>query len=77
MRSTASGSFLLINNLIGLGAGPLLIGRVSDALKSSYGVDALRAAAVGGTAFYVLAAILMFFAAGRLRGDWVEDSGQA
>src|SRR3546814_5738272 len=48
MRSTASGSFLLINNLIGLGVGPLLIGRVSDSLKSTYGLDALRAAAVGG-----------------------------
>jgi len=74
MRSTASGSFLLINNLIGLGIGPLLIGRVSDSLKSSYGVDALRAAAVGGTIFYLLAAILMFLAAKRLRMDWVEDS---
>ncbi|HWI77112.1 MAG TPA: MFS transporter [Sphingomicrobium sp.] len=77
MRSTASGSFLLINNLIGLGVGPLLIGRLSDALKSSYGADALRAAAVGGTIFYLLAAVLMFFAAGRLRNDWVEDSPKA
>lgn len=77
MRSTASGSFLLINNLIGLGVGPLLIGRLSDALKSSYGADALRAAAVAGTVFYFLAAILMFFAASRLRGDWVEDSPKA
>ncbi|MGN6155223.1 MAG: spinster family MFS transporter [Sphingomicrobium sp.] len=77
MRSTASGSFLLINNLIGLGAGPLLIGRVSDALKSSYGADALRAAAVAGTIFYLIAAILMFCAARRLQNDWVEDSPQA
>lgn len=77
MRSTASGSFLLINNLIGLGVGPLLIGRVSDSLKSTYGVDALRAAAVGGTVFYLLAAILMFFAAKRLEKDWVGDSTPA
>jgi MFS family permease len=77
MRSTASGSFLLINNLIGLGVGPLLIGRVSDSLKSSYGVDALRAAAVGGTIFYLLAAVLMFFAAKRLRKDWVDDSARS
>jgi len=77
MRSTASGSFLLINNLIGLGVGPLLIGRISDALKSTYGADALRVAAVGGTAFYLLAAILMFFAAKRLQNDWVEDSREA
>jgi MFS family permease len=77
MRSTASGSFLLINNLIGLGVGPLLIGRISDALKASYGADALRMAAVGGTAFYLVAAILMFFAAKRLRGAWVADSAEA
>ena len=74
MRSTASGSFLLINNLIGLGVGPLLIGRVSDALKSTYGADALRNAAIAGTAFYLLAGLLMFFAAKRLRDDWVDDS---
>jgi MFS family permease len=73
MRSTASGSFLLINNLIGLGLGPLLIGSLSDALKSTYGIDALRNAAVAGTAFYLLAGLLMLFAGRRLRSDWVND----
>lgn len=73
MRATASANFLLINNLIGLGVGPLLIGRISDALKESYGADSLRYAAVGCTAFYLLAALLMFFAIKRLRDDWVED----
>ena len=34
MRSTASASFLLINNLIGLGIGPLLIGHVSDVAEA-------------------------------------------
>jgi MFS family permease len=73
MRATASASFLLINNLIGLGVGPLLIGRLSDALKASHGVDALRTAAVASTGFYVLAAVLMFLCVKRLRSDWVED----
>jgi MFS family permease len=73
MRSTASGSFLFINNLIGLGVGPLLMGRISDALKSTYGVESLRYAAVGCTAFYLVAAVLMFLAASRLRADWVDD----
>ena len=73
MRATASASFLLINNLIGLGAGPLLIGRLSDALKTTYGVDALRNAAVACTGFYVLAGALMFLAAARLRAEWVND----
>ena len=73
MRSTASGSFLFINNLIGIGIGPLLMGGISDALKKTYGAESLRYAAVGCTAFYLVAALLMLFAVGRLRGDWVED----
>jgi predicted MFS family arabinose efflux permease len=73
MRATASASFLLINNLIGLGVGPLLMGHISDVLKTTYGVESLRYAAVGCTAFYLVAALLMFFAAARLRRDWLDD----
>jgi hypothetical protein len=74
MRATASASFLLINNLIGLGGGPLLIGRVSDLLKKSYGVESLRYAAVAATAFYLLAAALMLIAVKHLRSAWVDDT---
>jgi MFS family permease len=77
MRATASASFLLINNLIGLGVGPFLIGRLSDALKHSYGSEALRYAAVAVTSFYLLAALLMFLAAPRLRSSWVDDAVEA
>jgi predicted MFS family arabinose efflux permease len=73
MRATASASFLLINNLIGLGVGPYLIGGISDALKGRYGVESLRYAAVGVTVFYLVAAFLMSFAVKRLRTDWVDD----
>jgi len=73
MRATASASFLLINNLIGLGIGPYLIGAISDVLKHRYGAEALRYAAVSCTAFYVLAALLMFLAVAKLRGNWVAD----
>ncbi|MES2135728.1 MAG: MFS transporter [Pseudomonadota bacterium] len=73
MRATASASFLLINNLVGLGVGPILIGRLSDLLKSTYGVDSLRNAAVGCTAFYLLAALLMLLAVKPLRSAWVDD----
>lgn len=74
MRSTASASFLLINNLIGLGIGPMLIGALSEMFKERYGTEALRYAAVSVVGFYVLAAILMMFAVRRLREDWVEDA---
>lgn len=73
MRATASASFLLINNLIGLGVGPYLIGAISDALKHSYGSEALRYAAVAVSAFYLLAAFLMLLCVSRLRSNWVED----
>jgi MFS family permease len=73
MRATASASFLFINNLVGLGVGPLLIGTVSELLKKSQGIEALRYAAVGSVAFYLVAALLMLFAVKRLPRDWVED----
>jgi predicted MFS family arabinose efflux permease len=73
MRSTASASFLLINNLIGLGVGPWLMGRLSDALKASHGVDALRDAAVACLVFYLLAAFLMLLSMRSLRASWVTD----
>jgi len=74
MRATGSGSFLLINNLIGIGVGPVLIGGLSDRFKAAYGADSLRFAAVGCLGFYVLAAVLVLFAVRSLRKDWVEDA---
>jgi predicted MFS family arabinose efflux permease len=73
MRSTASASFLLINNLVGLGVGPWLMGRLSDALRSAYGADALRDAAVICLGFYVVAAVLMLLAVRPLRASWAAD----
>ena len=72
MRATASASFLLINNLVGLGVGPWLIGRLSDMLKS-HGADALRDAAVACLGFYLVAAVLMFAAVPFLKRSWVAD----
>ncbi len=72
-RATASASFLFINNLVGLGVGPLLIGGLSDALKSSYGSDSLRYAAVACTAFYLVAALLALLSARHLRSSWIAD----
>jgi MFS family permease len=77
MRSTASASFLLINNLIGLGVGPYLIGSISTALKQSYGAESLRYAAVGCTVFYLIAAGLMVLCVPRLRTSWVDETARA
>jgi MFS family permease len=73
MRSTASGSFLLINNLIGLGVGPTLIGALSVMFKERFGDEALRYAAVSVVGFYLIAALLMLLAVRRMNADWVDD----
>ena len=73
LRATASASFLLINNLIGLGIGPTLIGALSDLFKERFEDEALRYAAVSVVGFYFLAAFLMMFAVKRLSRDWVDD----
>jgi MFS family permease len=70
MRATASASFLLINNLIGLGIGPWLMGRLSDAMTATRGADALRDAAILCLGFYLIAAVLMLIAVRPLRRGW-------
>ena len=71
MRATASASFLFINNLIGLGLGSLIMGRLSDAMTAVHGADALRWATTYALGFYLVAAVLMLLAVRPLRRDWV------
>ena len=71
MRATASASFLFINNLIGLGLGSLIMGRLSDAMTAVHGAEALRYATTYALGFYLVAAGLMLLAVRPLRRDWV------
>src|SRR3546814_13294420 len=71
MRATASASFLMINNLIGLGVGPMLMGALSDHFTASYGVDALRNAVIPCISFYLVAPFLMLFPARPAQAHWV------
>lgn len=70
MRTTASAIFLFINNLVGIGLGNLVIGALSDAMRTRYGDEALRYAILSGTVFYVIAALLFVLTAPRLKRDW-------
>ncbi|WP_305098562.1 spinster family MFS transporter [Croceibacterium aestuarii] len=72
-RSMASALFLLINNLIGLGAGIYALGALSDALTPVYGAEALRMSMLFALSLYALAALLMALAGPSLRRGWVED----
>ncbi|MBI3438761.1 MAG: MFS transporter [Proteobacteria bacterium] len=70
-RTTASALFLFINNLIGLGLGSLIIGVLSDALRTRFAQDALRWSIVAGTGFYLVAGLLMVLASRTLQRDWL------
>jgi len=72
MRTGASGTFLLINNLLGLGLGPWLMGALSVALKGSYGADSLRYAAIIAVGLYLIAAVLALLAIKPLKRGWIE-----
>ena len=69
MRATTSASFLLINNLIGIGFGVWIFGEISTRVEATYGNESLRYAVIYGLAFYVLAAGFYLLAAPRLKRD--------
>ncbi|MBN9533738.1 MAG: MFS transporter [Alphaproteobacteria bacterium] len=60
MRAMAGAFYLLVLNLVGLGAGPLVVGAASDLLHPFFGKDALRWALSGVTMleFFVVYAFL-------------------
>jgi predicted MFS family arabinose efflux permease len=72
MRATASASFLLINNLVGIGGGTFALGALADSLTVGFGDDALRYAMLIALVCYLIAALLMVLAAKALRRDWVD-----
>ncbi len=74
MRATAAAVHLFIVNLIGLGAGSVLLGALSDALLMRYGEDSLRYAILAGLSLYLVAAVLFLISTRWLANDW-EDPG--
>jgi MFS family permease len=74
MRATASAIFLFINNLIGIGAGTMFLGMLSDVLQTRFGDDSLRYAILSGTGFYIIAALLFLLSARWLSQDWHDQT---
>jgi predicted MFS family arabinose efflux permease len=72
MRSTASASFLLINNLIGIGFGVYMFGELSTRMSERYGDESLRYSILYGLAFYLLAAAFYALASRRLKRDMID-----
>lgn len=73
MRATAAASFLLINNLIGIGAGSWLLGGLSDVMAPHFGGEALRYSTIVLVCLYFVASGLALLAVRPLRKDWVEE----
>ena len=69
MRATASASFLLINNLIGIGLGVWIFGEMSTRMAAAYGDDSLRYSVLYGLGFYLLSAVFYLIASRRLARD--------
>ncbi len=70
MRATASASFLLINNLIGIGFGIFFLGFMSDRMTAAHGNDSLQYSILYGLGFYVLSSLLYLLASRWLARDW-------
>ena len=73
MRASASASFQLILNLMGLGCGPVAIGFISDHFAPRFGNDSLRWSILIGLSFYLLAGAFFWAASRWLDRDWEQQ----
>jgi predicted MFS family arabinose efflux permease len=66
-RGTSSALLLFVLNLVGLGGGPVFVGRMSDMFKPAYGANSLQMALYALAPFYALT-VLAHYAASRSIG---------
>jgi MFS family permease len=69
MRALASAIILLTATCFGQGVGPLAVGIINDALKDTYGTDAVRYSLLSAAVTTTLGALLFVWAARSIRGD--------
>ncbi|MBU6269116.1 MAG: MFS transporter [Sphingomonadales bacterium] len=65
-RATASATVLFVQNLIGLGLGPLVLGMASDWLKPTLGAESVRYVLFIGSSFGVIGGLLLLRASRHL-----------
>jgi MFS family permease len=70
-RTLVSSLFLLINGLIGITAGPLFFGTMSDIFRPTFGDQSFQYAFLSGLGFYIVAAAIFVGAARGIDRDWV------
>ena len=59
-RAVASATVLFLQNLLGLGLGPVVLGYISDSLKPTYGAESIRYAMAIATVFALIAAFILW-----------------
>nr|WP_206606378.1 MFS transporter [Steroidobacter cummioxidans] len=74
-RVLAGALLLLVMNLIGLGLGPTYLGAMSDLLRDSHPSNSLQIAFYTLVPFYVLAVLLFFSLARKLKRESVSTGG--
>ena len=77
MRATASAVLLFVLNLVGLGAGPTLVGFLNDYLAPTYGDEAIRYSLLVVTLGGVISAALFFATSRSLRADLKRAEGES
>jgi predicted MFS family arabinose efflux permease len=76
MRAFAAAMLLFVGNLVGLGVGPVLVGLLSDALRSAHGAESLRLALLVVVPLYLWSAA-HYLAASRSLSDDLRAHGPA
>lgn len=69
MRALGSAMQTMVSSFVGLAAGPLLVGVVSDALNMRFGQDALRYSLLIPTAAPLFSSLVCLISAGSIRAD--------
>ena len=69
MRATAAAIMLFIVNIVGAGAGPLIVGALSDAFAAEHGINSIRYALVCSLLLGAVGSIIIFCAGRTLDAD--------
>lgn len=69
MRATAAAIMLFIVNIVGAGAGPLIVGALSDFFEPSYGMESIRYALVGSVLIGAVGTLFLLLAGRTLEAD--------
>jgi MFS family permease len=69
MRATAAAIMLFIINIVGAGAGPLIVGILNDAFAAKYGDEAIRYSLLAITMTSVLGSIFFYLSSRTLAAD--------